>query len=288
MDVQSILIAAAVVGAVGLFAGLLLGIASEKFKVKINETEVKVRECLPGNNCGACGFPGCDGLAAAIAGGEASPGSCPVGGAPVEAKIKEVLEESKASTDGQTLEQEEADKADKTSDSEVKKVAHVRCRGTCDKAKDAYEYIGPHDCRTASNTPGGGPKACANGCLGMGSCVKACQFNAINIVNGVAVIDRDKCRSCTQCVAVCPRGIIEMVPYDAAGEGATALVECSSRDFGKDVKAVCAVGCIGCGMCARNCPTGAITVEGNLAHVDYGKCTGCGVCRQKCPVKVII
>ena len=274
MDVQSILIAAAIVGAVGLFAGLLLGIASEKFKVKINETEVKVRECLPGNNCGACGFPGCDGLAAAIAKGEARPGSCPVGGEPVEKKIKEVMGADEE-TDGEGGEA-------------VKLVAKVKCRGTCDKAKDSYDYVGPHDCRIASNSPGGGPKACANGCLGMGSCVKACQFGAISIVNGVAVIDRDKCKSCTQCVATCPRGIIEMVPYDAAGEGATALVECSSKDFGKDVKAVCAVGCIGCGMCARNCPTGAIAVENNLAKVDYSKCVGCGACKEKCPVKVII
>ncbi len=287
MDVQSIVIAAAIVGAVGLFAGLLLGIASEKFKVKVNETEVKVRECLPGNNCGACGFPGCDGLAAAIAKGEAAPGSCPVGGSPVEAKIKSVLDEAAGAS-----EDKPADTNDGSSEEEKKpaqvKVAHVRCRGTCDKAKDAYEYVGPADCRIASNSPGGGPKACANGCLGMGSCVKACQFGAIKIVNGVAVIDRDKCKSCTKCVAACPRGIIEMVPYDAAGEGATALVECSSRDFGKDVKAVCAVGCIGCGMCERSCPTGAITVENNIAHVDYEKCVGCGACKAKCPVKVIV
>ena len=278
MDVQSIIIAAAIVGAVGLFAGLLLGIASEKFKVKVNETEVKVRECLPGNNCGGCGYPGCDGLAAAIAKGEARPGSCPVGGEPVEKAIKEVLGSGSKDAEG------EADDAEEL----VKLVAHVHCRGTCDKAKEAYEYVGPKDCRIATNSPGGGPKACANGCLGFGSCAKACQFDAIRIVNGVAVIDRDKCKSCSQCVATCPRGLIKMVPYDAAGEGNLALVECSSKDFGKDVKAVCEVGCIGCGMCARNCPVEAIKVENNLAVVDYEKCVGCGACKAKCPVKVII
>ena len=263
MDITAILIAAAIVGAVGLFAGLLLGVASEKFKVAINETEIAVRECLPGNNCGACGYPGCDGLAAAIAKGEAPGNACPVGGEPVAKKIGEILGEDDMGAG-------------------VKLVAHVMCKGDCEKARDAYEYVGPKDCRIASNTPGGGPKGCAKGCLGFGSCAAACPFGAISIQDGIAVVDKDKCRSCKQCVAVCPRHIIEMIPYDAG-----AVVECSSNDFGKDVKAVCAAGCIGCGLCARSCPKEAITVEDHLARVDYEKCVGCGACKAKCPVKII-
>ena len=261
MDVMSIVIAAVVIGAVGILAAVLLGIASEKFKVEVDEKEVAVREALPGNNCGGCGFPGCDGLAAAIAKGEAKPDACPVGGPDVANAIAAIV-------GGEV--------------SAEKQVAFVKCAGNCDKAKDSYEYVGPQDCKIASNTPGAGPKACAYGCMGYGSCVKACQFGAISIVDGIAVVDKDKCKSCGMCVAACPRNIIEMVPYDAG-----AMVQCNSKDFGKDVKAACSVGCIGCGICSKNCPEGAIVVENFLAKVDYSKCTGCGTCKEKCPVKVI-
>ncbi len=258
---MSVLIAAVVIGVVGIFAGVLLGIASEKFKVKEDEKAIAIREILPGNNCGGCGYPGCDGLAAAIARGEASPNGCPVGGEEVAKKIAEIV-------GGET--------------SSVKMVAHVKCIGNCEKAKEAYEYVGPKNCKIATNTPGGGSKACSYGCLGYGSCVAACQFDAISIIDGIAVIDKDKCKSCGMCVKECPRNIIEMIPYDAG-----AVVECSSKEFGKGVKAVCQSGCIGCGICQKNCPEGAITVEKSLAKVDYSKCTGCGTCKEKCPVKVI-
>lgn len=261
MDITSIIIAAVVVGVVGILAGVLLGIASETFKVEVDEKEIKIRELLPGNNCGGCGYPGCDGLAAAISKGEAKANGCPVGGEAVAKAIAEIV-------GGDT--------------ESVRMVAHVHCVGDCNKAKDVYEYVGPKDCKLAANAPGGGPKGCAFGCLGYGSCKKACQFGAISIVDGIAVIDKDKCKSCGMCVLECPRHIISMIPEDAG-----AIVECNSKDFGKEVKAVCQSGCIGCGICQKNCPEGAITVEGNLAKIDYGKCTGCGTCKSKCPVKVI-
>lgn len=261
MDILSIGIAAAIVGVVGVVAGILLGVASEKFKVEVNETEVKVREILPGNNCGGCGYPGCDGLAAAIASGKAKPDACPVGGEAVASKIAEIV--------GGDVDS-------------VRMTAHVRCAGNCNVAKDVYEYVGPLDCKFAANAPGGGAKGCAYGCLGYGSCKKACQFDAIRIVDGVAVIDKEKCKACGMCVAECPRHIIEMIPYDSQ-----AVVECNSKDFGKDVKAVCSVGCIGCGICQKNCQQEAITVENHLAHIDQSKCNGCGTCKEKCPVKII-
>ena len=118
--------------------------------------------------------------------------------------------------------------------------------------------------------------------MGYGSCKAVCQFGAISIVDGIAVIDKEKCKACGLCLAECPRKIIEMIPYDAK-----AVVECNSNDFGKDVKAVCNAGCIGCGICQKNCPAEAIVVENHLAKVDYDKCTGCGTCKEKCPVKII-
>ena len=124
----------------------------------------------------------------------------------------------------------------------------------------------------------GGPKGCNYGCLGEGTCVKACPFDAIHIVNGVAVVDKEACKACGKCVAACPKHLIEIVPYDQKH-----LVQCSSKDKGKDVMSVCSVGCIGCKMCEKICKFDAVKVENNIAHIDPEKCIGCGACAAKCP-----
>ncbi|WP_288221801.1 RnfABCDGE type electron transport complex subunit B [uncultured Clostridium sp.] len=257
-----IIIATSVLGGTALIIGILLGIAGEKLQVEVDEKELQVRELLPGNNCGGCGYPGCDGLASAIAEGKAEVNSCPVGGLNVANKISEVM--------GVTLEEKE------------KQVAFVRCGGTCDKTKKKYNYYGIEDCRKAVIAPGGGDKACSYGCLGYGSCVKECLFDAIHIVDGIAVVDKEKCVACGKCVNTCPNSLIELIPYSA-----DYRVQCMSNDKGKDVKTVCDAGCIGCTLCTRVCESKAITVENNLAKIDYSKCTNCGKCAEKCPVKII-
>ncbi len=262
MSIMGIIIAAAVVGAVGLVIGVLLGVASEKFKVEVDEKEILVRNELPGNNCGGCGYPGCDGLAKAIAAGEAAVDACPVGGAPVGAKIAAIMGVEAGGAE--------------------KQVAFVKCKGTCDKTNMQYRYYGIDDCRKVSVVPGAGEKACAYGCMGYGTCVKACQFDAIHIVDGVAVVDKEKCVACGKCVAACPNHLIELVPYKAEH-----LVQCSSHDKGKDVKAKCENGCIGCTLCTKQCEVGAIHMENNLAVIDYSLCTNCRKCAAKCPAKVI-
>lgn len=262
MTISGIILAAVVVGGTGLVISVLLGIASEKFKVPVDEKEIAVRECLPGNNCGGCGYAGCDGLAKAIANGEAPVNACPVGGPDAAAKIGAIMGVDAGSS--------------------VKQVAFVKCAGTCEKAKTKYIYSGNEDCISAVSVPGGGPKACSYGCTGFGSCTKVCDFDAIHVINGIAVVDKEKCVACGKCVATCPKSLIELVPYDAK-----LKVNCSSKDFGKPVKEVCSTGCIGCKMCTRVCETGAITVENNIAKIDYSKCTGCGKCAEKCPSKII-
>ena len=257
-----IIIATSVLGGTALIIAILLGIAGEKLQVEVDEKELQVRELLPGNNCGGCGYPGCDGLASAIAEGKAEVNSCPVGGLNVANKISEVM--------GVTLEEKE------------KQVAFVRCGGTCDKTKKKYNYYGIEDCRKAVIAPGGGDKACSYGCLGYGSCVKECLFDAIHIVDGIAVVDKEKCVACGKCVNTCPNNLIELIP-----DIAEYRVQCMSNDKGKDVKTVCDAGCIGCTLCTRVCESKAITVENNLAKIDYSKCTNCGKCAEKCPVKII-
>ncbi|MCP1109295.1 electron transport complex protein RnfB [Lachnospiraceae bacterium PF1-21] len=262
MSISGILIATAIVGAVGLFIGLFLGLAGKKFAVEVDPREEEVLEALPGNNCGACGYPGCSGLAAAIAAGEAPVNACPVGGDSVAETVGAIMGVEAGAT--------------------AKKVAYVKCAGTCEAAKQNYEYYGLDDCVMMKGMQDGGAKACSFGCLGGGTCVRACPFDAIEMKDGIALVNKEECRSCEQCVSACPQKIIEMVPYDQK-----YWVMCDSKDNGKGVMAACKVGCIACRICEKNCEFDAIHVVDNIAHIDVEKCTNCGVCAEKCPKKII-
>lgn len=261
--IKGIIIAALIVGAIGIFIGLFLGLAGLKFKVEVDPKEEAVLGVLPGNNCGGCGFAGCSGLAAAIAKGEAPVNACPVGGDTVGNKIAEIMGVAAQETEPMT--------------------AFVHCQGDCEKAKTDYVYTGVEDCRMAAFVPNGGPKECNSGCLGYGTCVKECPFDAIHIVNGIAVVDNEKCKACGKCVAVCPKHLISLIPKKAK-----IKVACSSTDKGPVAMKACDVACIGCGICVKNCPNQAIKVENFHAIIDYEKCTGCGICKEKCPKKAIV
>ncbi len=260
---QGVLIATILVGCVGLFVGIFLGVAGIAFSVETDPKEEEVLNALPGNNCGGCGFAGCSGLAAAIAKGEAPVNGCPVGGEPVATVISKIM----------GVEAGES----------VKMAAYVKCQGDPSKARTDYEYTGVESCSVMSFVPGGGPKSCAYGCIGFGDCVKACPFDAIHVENGIAKVDKDACKACGKCVAACPKGLIELIPYSSK-----VVVSCGSKDKGPVVLKACDTGCIGCGLCVKNCPEQAITLEDNLAHIDQSKCTGCLTCVEKCPKKAIL
>ena len=262
MNITAIIFAAVVVGGVGILIGFFLGVSGEKFKVEVDEREVAVTEALPGNNCGGCGYPGCDGLAAAIAKGEAPVNRCPVGGEPVGKIIAGIMGQAAVET--------------------ARQVAHVKCSGTCEKAKEEYIYTGVEDCEMLPFVPNGGANTCTYGCCGFGSCVKVCPFDSIHIVDGIAVVDKEACKACGKCVAVCPKHLIEIVPYDQKH-----LVKCNSQDKGKAVMQACTAGCIGCKMCEKVCESDAVHVVDNIAHIDPEKCTNCGKCAEKCPKKII-
>lgn len=262
MDINSIVFPIVSLGGLGLVLGAGLGYASKKFKVEVDERVPLIKDSLPGANCGGCGFAGCEAFAQAVVDGNAPANGCVVGGAGTAEKVASIM-----GVDAGVAEP-------------IK--AFVKCAGTCDTTKKSGEYYGFKDCNEASVIPGGGDKACSYGCLGLGSCTKVCQFDAIHIVDGIALVDEEKCTACGACVKACPKNIIEIKP-----ESEIIRVQCSSKDKLKAVKDTCSVGCIGCSVCARVCPTGAIVMDGNIPIVDKDKCNLCMLCVEKCPSKII-
>ena len=257
----NVIFAIVVLGVLGALFGLVLAIASKIFEVKKDPREEAILGCLAGANCGGCGYPGCAGCAAAIVAGNAPVNACPPAGAEAAAKIAEIM--------GQAPEEY------------VRMRAQVFCSGSKAHAKRKYEYEGLEDCRAAIRV-GGGDKVCPNGCVGHGTCVKACAFDAIHVIDGVAVVDYEKCTGCGMCAAACPKSIIRLVPYDSE-----VWVGCSSVDKGAITRTYCDIGCISCKICEKNCPTGAVKVAGGVARIDYEICTSCGVCAEKCPRHII-
>ncbi len=256
-----ILIPVGVLAGLSIFLGVVLAAASKIFAVKVDQKVALVNEKLPGANCGACGYSGCAALAEAIVKGEAKPNACPVGGDPVAEAVGEVL----------------GVKVDKV----ARKRAQVMCSGTGSLSTKKYHYEGALDCVAAAKI-GGGDRLCKYGCIGFGTCAAACPFSAIEIIEGVAAVDYEKCRGCGLCVVACPKQIIGLIPYDSAH-----WVGCCSTEKPAVTRAQCQVGCIGCRICEKNCPTGAITVSDFLAVIDYDKCIDCGICVQKCPRHII-
>jgi len=257
-----ILIAIGILGGLGLIFGLVLAAASKVFYVETDPRLDQLNACLPGANCGGCGYAGCGGYAEAVLNGEAEIGKCASGGNECAQAMAAIM----------------GIKAEAV----TRKVALVRCSGekTYDKdgnlvsgAKIKANYEGFKDCLAASKVGGHGPLACKYGCLGYGTCTKACKYDAIKVVNGVARVDEDLCVGCMACAAACPRGLI--VPVEP---GRNVVIACNSMAKGAVTTRGCTVGCIGCGLCKKICPEGAITVTNNLAVIDYSKCTNWPVC----------
>ena len=260
-NVFSILIALAVVGGVGLIAGILLAIFSHCFKVEEDEKTKKIREELPGINCGACGFKGCDDYAAAMASGKVRTNLCVPGGDGTAARIAEIL----------GIEAEDTKEM----------IAFVHCNGTCDATSKKAIYDGVKTCRAASGV-GGGPNSCLYGCMGFGDCAAVCPANAICMRDGIAHVDKTLCIGCGLCAKACPKHVISLIPLIS-----TTAIMCNSQEKGAEARKKCANACIACKKCEKSCPSGAISVIDNLARIDYDKCTSCGACAEVCPTGCI-
>lgn len=258
---NSILIAAGVIAATGLLSGVLLALASHFMRVEEDETVKKIRECLPGANCGACGYAGCDDYANALSNGNAKTNLCVPGGDRVASEIASVLGVA--------------------AEDVVEKIAVVHCNGTCDATEKKNLYNGVNSC-AAQGSLFGGPGSCRYGCLGCGDCAAVCPNDAICLKDGIARINREKCVGCGMCASACPKKIISIVP-----DIKEVAVLCSNRDKGAVARKACKNACIGCKKCELNCPEKAIAVKDNAAVIDYDKCTGCKTCIEGCPTHAI-
>lgn len=248
--------------ALALVSSLLLAIVARAFAVQVNPKVEEIEGALPGANCGGCGLPGCSELARRIAEGKADIDSCPVGGESVAQRIAAIM--------GQTF-----------AGGGVRRVAVILCGGDDQAAQKRFHYNGVRDCTSAAILFGG-DKACRYGCLGLGTCAGICPFDAIHMLpNGLPFVDPVKCTACGKCVTACPKKIIILAPIDKR-----VHIKCSSHDKGGRVRKICAVGCIGCTKCVKEAPEGAITMQDNLAVVNYNLDIPDGVAAV-CPMNTI-
>lgn len=264
----SLLTTVLVVSGLGALLAMLLFLVAKKFKVEEDPRIGEVEKMLPGANCGGCGFAGCRGMSEALVkSDDISSLYCPVGGGECMKTIAGYL--GKAAAEREPM------------------VAVVRCAGTCENRPKTNKFDGASSCLVASSLYAG-DTGCSFGCLGLGDCVAKCEFDAIHInpTTGLAEVDEDKCTACGACVKACPKGVIEL--RKKAPKGRKVYVSCVNKDKGAVARKACKVACIGCSKCAKACPFDAITVENNLAYIDYTKCKMCRKCVLECPTGAIV
>ena len=257
-----ILLAVMVVTIIGVIGAVILVVASIAMHVPVDERVDRITAVLAGANCGACGCAGCADYAKSIVEQGNDINKCTPGGAACAQAIAAIM----GVEAGQS----------------VSRKAVVGCAGTCEKTSKRFEYTGVSSCLAAKGLYGGDGQ-CRYGCLGYGDCVAACPFDAVHLVDGVAVVDQSVCVGCGACVAVCPNAVIGLVEEHKR----KPVVLCQNKDKGAQTRKDCTAGCIGCMKCVKSCPKQAITVENNLARIDRDLCVGCQLCVKECPVGII-
>jgi len=261
--VNIVVITALFAFALAFILGLALGFFKQFFAMEEDQLTGQIRAILPGANCGACGFAGCDGYASAVANRKTGISGCSAGGQKTALKLSALV----------------------GGEANVKpKIAFLACRGTAEKAVQKGIYQGVKSCR-ASKLSTGSIKNCTWGCQGFGDCVKVCKFGAISMGSeGLPVIDFKKCTGCRACSIECPQHIIRIISNETNG----VIPVCSNLNVLKtQVSKNCKNGCIKCELCVKNCPLQCIKMNNGIPAVDYSVCTACGICAEKCPVKVM-
>jgi len=256
---------AIVLGALAGFFAIVLAVADRFFQVQVDPRAARIEEILPRANCGSCGYGGCAAYAEALAKGQAAGNACTPGGPQAAKKIAAIMGIEVAAF--------------------LPRAAVIKCQGSFENTRDRFRYVGEPDCRAAAATQYA-QTACSYGCIGFGTCVRSCPFDAMVMdqATGLPRVLEDRCTACGTCAGVCPKNIIEILPKDRY-----VHVLCRNQDAGRVVRQLCKVGCIACKMCEKACPVegSAIHVRGNLASVDMATCISCGKCVRVCPVNCI-
>lgn len=264
LSVSSVLVPIGIAAAIALLLGVVLVFFSKLFAVPVDAKLEEIRDLLPGVNCGACGYSGCDGYAEALGSGEDTDVTkCSPGGSETAALLAQVL--------GQAL------------PSFIPKIAYIHCQGTTDHTKKRFDYYGIETC-AAAHSVFSGPNSCSYGCMGYGDCAAVCPYDAIYLSKGIAHINSQLCTGCSLCVAACPKTLIEIMPRHFNAY----TVTCKNKWPGGQTRKNCTVGCIGCRRCFRVCPSDAITMDGPLAVIDPELCTHCHKCVEVCPTDAIL
>lgn len=252
---------------IGLVFGLVLAYANKVFSIEVNPLIHIVEDVLPKGQCGACGYAGCMAYAEAVVNDpNVSPSLCIPGKKPIADLVADLTGKAAAAMEP--------------------RVAQIKCNNAISESIKKYNYIGVEDCIAASMVQGG-PKGCQYGCIGLGTCARSCPFDALAMgADGLPIVDEVKCTGCGKCSLICPKHVIGMAPI-----GSHVGVLCNSKDKGNAAKKVCAVACIGCGLCAKSCGFDAIKIENNLAivdaHICIEKCNN-PTCLEKCPTGAIV
>ncbi len=250
---------------IGLLFVIILTIAWNKLKVEKDPTVEAIENVLPGANCGGCGLAGCGAYAEEIVNDHGLLGKCGPGGDALVHQIAAIL----------GIEAEAG--------APIRAVIH--CNAHRGDQIERVDYMGPKTCAEAQMIPG--PIGCPYGCIGFGDCVQACDFGALTVVDGLAVVDYEKCVGCGACVNTCPRKIIDLVPMV---QDPLMVVACSTLDRVKDVKEYCQVGCVACTICAKTAPA-TFTMKNNLPVIDYstyGDDPARDEAQGKCPRSMLV
>lgn len=256
-----------ILSGLGLLLSLLLFFVAKKFKVEEDPRIDEIEKVMPGANCGGCGFAGCRAFAdAAVKAPNLDNNYCPVGGNEVMKKVAAIL--------GYEIKEK------------APQVAVVRCNGSCENRPRTNVYDGVQSCKVKAALYSG-DTGCAFGCVGCGDCVAACRFGALSMdaLTGLPTVDESKCTACGSCVKACPKNIIEL--RNKGPRGMRVYVSCVNKDKGGVARKACSAACIGCGKCVKVCEKEAISVQDNLAYIDFTKCKLCKKCVAECPTGAI-
>ena len=252
----------------GFMAALILYFVSRQFKVDEDPRLVEVLEALPNTNCGGCGYPGCSAFAnATLTTDDLNKLNCPVGGNAVMQEVASIL--------GVEIEEKEPF------------IAVIKCAGSIGVRLHNNIYDGAPNCSIATDLFSG-ERGCSDGCVGLGECVESCKFDAMYMdeTTGLPVVIEDKCTACNACVTTCPKNIIQLWPRGKKDK--RIYIACVNEEKGGTARKECSMACSGCSKCVEECKYDAISVENNLARVDYDKCKLCGKCVVACDVRNIV